>query len=84
MGLVEDRNVPLIVEILEGIEDGDAVRLGVVDGLLREVDGGDNEVLLLPDVLVGVRLPVCTNRLAVVDDKVAVELLAHLLLPLDG
>ena len=84
MGLVEDRNVPLLVEILEGIEDGDAVRLGVVCGLLREVDGGDDEVLLLPDVLVGVGLPVCTDRLAVVDDEVAVELLAHLFLPLDG
>ena len=84
MGLVEDRNVPLLVEILEGIEDGDAVRLGVVGGLLREVDGGDDEVLLLPDVLVGMGLPVCTDRLTVVDDEVAVELFAHLLLPLDG
>ena len=84
MGLVEDRNVPLLVEILKGIEDGDAVRLGVVGGLLREVDGGDDEVLLLPDVLVGMGLPVCTDRLTVVDDEVAVELFAHLLLPLDG
>ena len=38
MSLVEDGNVPLLVEILEGIKDGDAVRLGVVGGLLREVD----------------------------------------------
>ena len=84
MSLVEDRDVPLLVEILEGIKDRDAVRLGVVGGLFREVDGGDDEVLLLPDILVGVGLPVCTDRLAVVDDEVAVELLAHLLLPLDG
>ncbi len=84
MGLIEDCYVPLLVEILEGIDDRDSARLGVIRGLLREVDGGDDEVFLFPDVLVGVGLPVCTDRLAVVDDEVAVELLAHLLLPLDG
>jgi hypothetical protein len=51
MSLVEDGNIPLLV--LERIENGDAVGLGVVRGLLREVDRGDDEVLLFPDVLVG-------------------------------
>ncbi|AAC82882.1 unknown (plasmid) [Halobacterium salinarum NRC-1] len=75
MRLVEHCEVPRDVEVAEGFED-------VV--LFRKVDGRDDEVFLQPDVLVRVGVPVCANRLAVVDNEVPVELLAHLLLPLHG
>jgi len=75
MRLIEHRDIPLFVEILEG---------GAHVVLFREIDRGDDPVVLRPDVLAWFALPGCLNVVSLVHHVLAVELLAHLFLPLDG
>jgi hypothetical protein len=75
VGFVKHCDVPLLIEV---------IYCGQYVVLLGDVNGCDDPVVLLPDVLVRARLAFGVNVVTIVNDVLPVKLLLDLLLPLDG